>query len=179
MARNSRQQLEIEYRRKLIKDTWIKLGVFGITQQQIADQVTDDFDIAIDQPTVSRDLKVIKKRIKKQTADELRAEIFAGYMRLITEARKGWRRSLEDAVTETTEIIEAPGGPGSAKSERVKAQTTTKGQSGNSSFLDQEQKAFAAMRKMLGVDMETVPGSTADNPVYHKMVVLPPKDESE
>lgn len=150
MARNSRQQLEIEYRRMLIKDTWIKLGVFGVTQQQIADQVTEDFDIAIDQPTVSRDLKVIKYRMQKQGADELRAEFFAGYMRLITEAREGWRRSLEDAVTETTEIIEVAGAE--TQNERVKASTRRTGQSGNPSFLDQEQKYFAAMRKMFGVD---------------------------
>lgn len=173
--KNGGEQLKIEYRRQCIKDTWIKLGVFGVTQQKITNQLKEDFGIEVTQVTVSRDLKVIKQRIKNQSADELRSEIFAGYMRLITEAREGWRRSLEDAVTETSEVIEGPAFEG--KNQKLKAQTRTTGQSGNPAFLKREEEAFAAMRKMFGVDLERQPGSTADNPVYHRMVVLPPKDE--
>jgi len=162
-VKNSKQELEIEYRRACIKEVWIELGVFDVTQQQIADKLAEKCSITVDQSTISRDIKVIKQRIKDQTADDLRSELFAGYMRLIIEARGAWRKSLEDAVTETTEAIEGGSGPGSGQ--RLKAQTRTAGQSGNPAFLAEEQKAFKAMREMFGVDAETA-GSSEDKPLH-------------
>lgn len=184
-TKNSRQKLEIEYRRQCVKDVWIKLGVFSVTQQQIVNSLKDNFDIEVDQTTISRDLKIVKQRIQEQTADELKSEFFAGYMRIINEAREGWRRSLEDAKTETVEVVEMPETRATdgtlilAAKQRTKASSRTEGQSGNPSFLDQEQKAFKAMRELFGVDLKNEPGSSEDSPFYQKMVILPPKKKEE
>lgn len=158
-AKNSRQELEIEYRRQCVKDAWIKLGVFDVTQQQIADTLAEDCKIVVDQSTISRDLKVIKQRIKDQTADEMKTELWAAYMRVVSEARQAWKRSLEDAVTETSEMIEVPevakgekGNSTVVNQQRLKASTRREGQSGNPALLAQEQAAYKAMREMFGID---------------------------
>lgn len=171
--KNSTQEREIEYRRQRVKDVWVKLGVFGVTQDQITEALAKDYSITVDRSTVSRDLAVINKTMRERTPDDLKGYLMAEYEYLISEARHGWIKSKEDAVTETTEMIETP----EAGSQRLKASTRRVGQAGDSSFLAEIRQTAKSIREMFGVDAKTDPGSSEQNPIYHKMVVIPPKDE--
>jgi hypothetical protein len=148
-SKNSSQQRNIEHRRKCVKDAWIALGVFGVTQHQIVERLKADYDISVDQSTVSRDLAIIKQRLIDQTTAELKSELWGAYMHVVNQAREGWRRSLEDKEVTVFENVQGAGGDGN---DRIKAQERKEGQSGNASFLAEEQKAYKAMREMFGVD---------------------------
>lgn len=159
VRRNSRQQLEIEYRRKCVKDTWIKLGALDVTQEQIVQTLKTDYGIEVERSTVSRDLAAIKKAMQEQTPEELRVFLMAEYLFALKEAKSAWKRSLEDAVTETSEVIEVPdiardeeGTPQVVSNQRLKAQTRKEGQSGNPALLGQAQAALKAVREMFGTD---------------------------
>ena len=147
--RNSTQEREIEYRRQCVKDTWIKLGAFGTTQQQITDALKDDYGIEVDRSTVSGDLKAIKKAMQAQTPADLKSFLMAEYLYVIGEARAAWQKSLEDAVTETQEAVEGDQATGK---QRLKVSTRREGQSGNPALLAQAQAALKAIREMFGVD---------------------------
>lgn len=146
--KNSTQEREIEYRRQCVKDTWIKLGVFGVTQDQITEALARDYSIKVDRSTVSRDLTAINKAMRGRTPDDLKGYLMAEYEYLINEARQGWVKSKEDVVTETTEMIEAPDAGG----QRFKAFTRRVGQAGDSSFLAEIRQTAKSIREMFGVD---------------------------
>ena len=158
-VRNSREQLEIEYRRQCVKDIFIKLGAFDVTQVQIVEALKEDYKIKVDQSTISRDLAAIKKTMRQQTPDDLKAFLFAEYLWALRESRVGWRRSLEDAETTIQEMIDG-GEPVKLDSkglplpvaQRLKASTRREGQSGNPALLAQAQAALKAIREMFGVD---------------------------
>ena len=171
-SKNSTQQREIEYRRQCVKDAWIKLGVFGVTQQQIVEALTTDYKITVDQATISRDLAAIKKAMQERTPDDLKAYLMAEYEYIIGEARQGWNRSVQDAVTETSEVIEVPEVGKDAKgnaiqttSQRLKASTRKVGQAGDSSFLAEIRQTAKSIREMFGVDPKEA-GSSENKPFY-------------
>lgn len=159
MSKNSTQQREIEYRRQCVKDTWIKLGAFDITQQQIVEALKENYKIEVDQSTVSRDLAAIKKAMQRRTPDDLKAHLMAEYEFIIRQARDAWKRSQEDAVTEISEIIQTPeigkdekGHPVQVTGERIKGSTKRVGQAGDSSFLAEIRQTAKAIREMFGID---------------------------
>jgi hypothetical protein len=162
MAKNKTEQREIEYRRQCVKDTWIKLGVFGVTQEQITKALADDYQIDVDRSTISRDLAAVKNAMQERTPEDLKAYLMAEYEYLLGEARQGWTRSQEDAVTETSEMIEVPevgkdkeGKPIQVTSQRLKASTKRIGQAGDSSFLAEIRQTTKSIREMFGVDAAT------------------------
>jgi len=169
--RNSREQLEIEYRRQCVKDIFIKLGAFDVTQSEIVDVLKEDYKIEVDQSTISRDLAAIKKAMRQQTPDDLKAFLFAEYIWALREARGGWTKSQEDAVTEIQEMIEAAGEPGGDALNRGRAKVSTRreGQSGNPALLAQAQAALKAIREMFGVDAAKA-GESDDKPFIVKVV---------
>lgn len=151
MAKDSTRQREIEYRRQCVKNTWLKLGAFGTTQQQIVDGLAADYGIEVDQSTVSRDLAAIKKAMQEQTPAELKAALLAEYEFILSETRAAWFKSLKDAETSIQELIDGgEGNPGSGQ--RLKASTKKEGQSGNPALLAQANAALKAIREMFGVD---------------------------
>jgi arginine repressor len=156
MARNNREQREIEYRRQCVKDTWIKLGAFDVTQEQITQALKADFGIEVDRSTVSRDLAAIKKMMSAETAEELKAFLLAEYLFVIKEERAAWKRSLEDAVIEISEMTELPGMIKDEKgttaqvvSQRLKASTRRAGQSGNPAHMAQLQAALRSIWELI------------------------------
>jgi hypothetical protein len=89
------------------------------------------------------------------------------YRYIHEQALAAWLRSLEDAVTETSEMVEVPemtkdakGNPVVTTSQRMKAQTRKEGQSGNPALLAQAQAALKAIREMFGVDAASRSDST-------------------
>jgi hypothetical protein len=95
MARNNREQREIEYRRQCVKDTWIKLGAFDVTQEQITQALKAEYGIEVDRSTVSRDLAAIKKVMCAETAEELKAFLLAEYLFVIKEERPPRNEALK------------------------------------------------------------------------------------
>lgn len=115
-------------------------------------------ELGVDQSTVSRDIKFLLAEWRKQR-NGLVDEFEGKYRYVYREAITAWHRSKEDAVTETSEMIEVPevskdakGNPQVVSSQRMKAQTRREGQSGNPALLAQAQAAIKAIREMFGVD---------------------------
>lgn len=156
-------------------------------QSDIAQILEDEFGIKVSQPTISNDLQAIDKRIQAKSEAVImavREKILFEYERVYGEAFSAWLKSLEDAESETSEVIETPeefketgNKAANKKKQRLKVQSKREGQSGNAALLGQAQNALKSIRELLGLDIQSDPGSNANNPIYHKMVVLPPKDE--
>lgn len=174
MTKDSTRQQEINRRRQIIS----KLRHEGIKEQaKIADRLRGDYGIDVTQQTVSNDLKaldLIWRASAIENTDKVKQELLKQYRYIYQQSLIAWERSTEDAETTTQELID---GDGSGVNQRLKASTRKEGQSGNPALLAQAQAALKAIREMFGVDIKTDPGSSETNPIYHKMLVVPPKDE--
>lgn len=112
-----------------------------------------------------------------KTIEERQADLEQRYLLIYTEAIAAWERSLEDAVTETSEVVETPeagkdkeGKPIWASSQRLKASTRKEGQSGNPALLAQAQAALKALREMFGTDAPTKQHLTGSVDILNKWI---------
>lgn len=140
-----RSESERERDRLLISDLYLQ----GYNQQEIADK------LGLHRNTVGSDIKFLLGVWRKQR-NGLVDEFEGKYRFIYREAIAAWKRSLEDAEVEVSEVVEDSEGKdekGSrSKTSRMKASTRKEGQSGNPALLAQAQAAMKAIREMIGVD---------------------------
>lgn len=131
--------------RLLISDLYVQ----GWTQKEIADK------LGLNRNTIGSDIKFLLAEWRKQR-NGLVDEFEGKYRFIYREAIAAWKRSLEDAEIEVSEVVEDSEGQNEkgskSKSSRMKASTRKEGQSGNPALLAQAQAAMKAVREMFGVD---------------------------
>lgn len=133
-----RDQAQIARDRLRISSLYLQ----GWIQADIADEVE------LSQPTVSRDIKALQQEwldLATANFDEAKAKELAKIDHLEREYWAAWRRSQEDAESESTKMVEAQGG------KRLEAQTQRKGQAGDPRFLSGVQWCIEQRCKILGV----------------------------
>ena len=129
-------------------------------------------ELGISIRTVYSDVKFLQKQWRSKRED-LPDEFESKYRYIYREAIAAWLRSLEDKQVNTFENVQGSEGDVA----RIKAQGRTEGQSGNPALLAQARGALQDIEDLLGLEQKSEAGSTEDNPLYHKFILLPPKDE--
>lgn len=139
-----RSKSQIARDRKRVAELYLK----GWLQVEIADE------LKIDQSTVSRDLSALLEEWKESAlvdVDELKAQELAKINVLENEYWGAWKKSQDDAVTQTKERYMAGEKPESAN-KRIKEQEKRVGQVGDSSFLRGVQWCIQKRCELLGLD---------------------------
>lgn len=156
MGRNRFETARIAQRRQRVAELYVK----SWTQFAIAEE------LGISQPTVSCDLKAVRKQWLESSIrdfDALRERELQKLDLLEREAWAAWERSQQPA--ESTKVTQ----DGSGKV----AQKTVQHQDGDPRYLDQVHKAIAARRALLGLDAPTriAPTSPDGETSYHAHVM--------
>jgi len=145
--RNNGKKLEIEKRR---------LDVARVYSQGLHEQLEIAEKLGISQPTISRDLKVLKKRWMKEAVediDQAKGEV----LREIQEARRvaweGYEKSLDDFKSK---IIKGRGlgkdSQGKTTGESIEQTIKTEDRNGDPRFLEVVMKCIDRRCKLMGLD---------------------------
>lgn len=141
MARSTKDETTYTERREQVA----RLYLAGKSQNEIAAEFN------VNQSTISRDLEAIRKQWQEQALlhfDEIKARELARIDRLEREYWQAWERSQEDAETvKQVGTLDSDG----KKVKAGKAEKTSKGQSGNPSFLAGVQWCIEQRLKIFGV----------------------------
>lgn len=116
---------------------------YGWNQFQIADKV------GTDRSTVSRDLKMLEQRWKKEAVDEiaaLKARELIKINNLEREAYDAWEKSKSEKVTKAKKQS------GQSESARIELSTKLEGTFGDKRYLDTVQWCIDRRCKLLGLD---------------------------
>ena len=157
MGRTGQEMIEIERRRALVAEFYLK----GWTQPAIASQ------LAVSQGTISRDLKAVRREWRDSRIGDFDEAVVIELKkvdRLEREAWSAWERSQEPV--EATKVIQDGGGK--------KAEKTVRQQQGDPRYLELVQRCIAARRALLGLDAPTKisPTSADGEQSYHAQVVM-------
>ena len=141
MAR--RPRVDIAKRRRVVADMYLS----GTVQSEIADE------LAVNQSTISRDLKALQKAWLESALvdlDEAKARELAKVDNLEREYWTAWERSCEDAET-----VRQKGAPGAEGIKTESIEKTSKGQAGDPRFLAGVQWCIERRCKIIGIDAPT------------------------
>ena len=141
---NNAKQLRAQSRRMRVAELILR----GVTNQV---EICRELGLPpSEQPTISRDIKALREDWRCRTTlalDEVKGEELARLDAVIAAAWLGWEKSLQDA--ETREASKSDG--------RETARRTSRGQSGNPSFLRAIIEAIARKCAVLGLDVPPEP----------------------
>lgn len=145
--RKSRRRVEVNGRIKVAHRRAKLMGELERNPAVTMPELAELFKVS--ESTVMRDMIAIATFYRKRAGDS--REVWLGrmlqhYDAIYGKAELGWQKSLEDRVVKT----ERAGGEGGGYSESKR-----EGQSGNPSFLAEQNKALAAQAKLLGLDAPT------------------------
>lgn len=156
MGRTPQEELKIQQRRQQIADLYLK----GQTQSAIAQA------LAVSQPTVSSDLKAIRRQWRDSQVRDFDEAVQLELKKLETverEAWQGWQRS--QLPQETSRVMQGTDGK--------RAEKTVRQQQGDPRYLELIQRTIAARRALLGLDAPTriAPTSPDGEQSYHAHVM--------
>jgi len=152
MPRGTRPKTDIAARRREVGRLYLQ----GKTQPEIA------VELAISQPTISRDLKALRDEwLQSALVDlnEAKSKELAKVDALELEYWDGWRRSCEDA--ETVKQKGKAAGEG-GKPQVTDVEKTAKGQAGDPRFLQGIQWCINKRCEILGIDAPKRTDITSD-----------------
>ena len=122
------------------------------TQQQIADELSRQYQIQVTQRTVSTDMKAVRQQWQESAAQEIaemKAELYSEYVMVKREYWQAWIESKKAKEVETSKQVTGGNGPGG---DRLEAQIRKEGQVGDPAFPQGIERVNKAIREMFGVD---------------------------
>jgi hypothetical protein len=160
-GRNNAEVAKIQKRRTVMVELYLQ----GMTQGEIAKQLN------VDRQTLWRDLEAIRQEwLKDRVANYNRLKQIELHRIDWTEyeARRGWEKSWEDAVTVKDTVMAA----GDETSDIQKSERTKKGQGGDPAFLSIVLQCSQERRKILGLDapVKIAPTTPDGDEAYTLMV---------